>query len=471
MRRSGATLDGRPVESLIDLPLMTDPELQAAMRLCSDLAGVAYFTDLHLMCLLACRMVNISMQHGMSDASPHAYGCWTFLGLVFHRYGEGYRFAKVGCDLVEKHNFIAHKAKVYLLRRRNRCLLDFAASIASAIDFTRTGIRTAIGDRGSDLQACYGIAAIIGTELLLQGNPLDALWHESESGLDFLRKARYRDMAGLIESQQRFIATMQGRTTTFSTFSDAQFDEAIFEAQLTGEPGPVVVCWYWLAKLKARFLAGDYVAALAAAQLAQPIVSASFGLLPWFDYFYYTALTVAALYQNGSANEQAGWRELLTAHREQLREWADNNPPTFGDKHALVSAEIARLEKRDADALQLYEQAIHLAREHSFVQNEGLAHELAACQSLLGARSGNGGPRPSSHCAELLRPLGCARQGAAVRPFVSAPQGGKVHSRHHAHDRGAGRTPGSRYRYQSLASSFGRDRPGETDRHTDAHSD
>ena len=366
-------LEGRPVESLIDLPLMTDPELQAAMRLCSDLAGVAYFTDVHLMCLLACRMVNISMQHGMSDASAHAYGCWAFLGLVFHRYGEGYRFAKVGCDLVEKHNFIAHQAKVYLL---TAIAAFWTQPIASAIDFTRTGIRTAI-ETGDLTFACYGIAHM-GTELLLQSNPLDAVWRESESGLDFLRKARYRDMAGLIESQQRFIATMQGRTTTFSTFSDAQFDEAIFEAQLTGERGPLIICWYWLVKLKARFLAGDYVAALAAAQRAQPILSASFGLLPWFDYFYYTALTVAALYENASANEQAGWRELLTAHREQLREWADNNPPTFGDKHALVSAEIARLEKRDADALQLYEQAIHLAREHGFVQNEGLAHELAA---------------------------------------------------------------------------------------------
>ena len=29
-------------------------------------------------------------------------------------------------------------------------------------------------------------------------------------------------------------------------------------------------------------------------------------------------------------------------------------------------------------ALRLYEQAIHSAREHGFVQNEGLAHELAA---------------------------------------------------------------------------------------------
>jgi PAS domain S-box-containing protein len=96
------------------------------------------------------------------------------------------------------------------------------------------------------------------------------------------------------------------------------------------------------------------------------------------DYFYYTALTVAALYERGSGNEQAIWRELLTRHREQLREWAENYPPTFADKHALVAAEIARIEGRDADAMRLYEEAIRSARENGFVQNEGLAHESAA---------------------------------------------------------------------------------------------
>ena len=53
--------------------------------------------------------------------------------------------------------------------------------------------------------------------------------------LAFAREAKDRDVADIIVSQQRFIATMQGRTATFSTFSDAQFDEATFEAQLTGD--------------------------------------------------------------------------------------------------------------------------------------------------------------------------------------------------------------------------------------------
>jgi PAS domain S-box-containing protein len=44
----------------------------------------------------------------------------------------------------------------------------------------------------------------------------------------------------------------------------------------------------------------------------------------------------------------------------------------------LVGAEFARLEQRELDAERLYEAAIRSAREHGFVQNEGLAHEVAA---------------------------------------------------------------------------------------------
>jgi len=86
--------------------------------------------------------------------------------------------------------------------------------------------------------------------------------------------------------QQRLIATMQGRTATFSTFSDAQFDEAAFEAQLTDDRMSSVVCAYWIIKLQARFLAGEYVAALAAAPTSEPLLGAMIGQIPLLDYFY-----------------------------------------------------------------------------------------------------------------------------------------------------------------------------------------
>jgi len=402
------TLGGHTIESLIDLPLMTDPRIQAAMKVLSVLAGPAIFTDFQLFCLLACRMVKVSIQHGMSGASAHSFACLgSVLGANFHRYREGYRFAKLACDLVEKHAFSAYDTKVY---HAMGLAAFWTQPLTSVIEHRRATTRTAT-ERGDLTSACYGMHQSI-TYLLTRNDPLDAVWREAQMALDFARTAKFRDVVDLLVSQQRFIASLQGRDATFSAFSDERFDESAFEAQLTAARTPTVICLHWIRKLKARYLSGDYAEALAASRKAKALLWISSAQLQMLDYFYYTALTVSARHEEGSADEQTGWRELLTAHREQLREWAETYPPTFADKYALVSAEIARLEGRDADALRLYEQAIHLAREHSFVQNEGLAHELAAqyCLARSLEAAGYAYLRNARNCYERWGALGKVKQ-------------------------------------------------------------
>jgi PAS domain S-box-containing protein len=368
------TLGGHTIESLIDLPLMTDPKMQAAMQVLSVLAGAANFTDFQLSCLLACRMVNVSIQHGMSGPSAYAYACLgSILGINFHRYHEGYRLCRLACDLVEKHGFTAYDTKV---SHAMGLAAFWTQPLTSVIELRRAATRTA-AERGDLTFACYGMHQSL-RYLLTRNDPLDAVWRESAMALDFARTAKFRDVVDLIVSQQRFIASMQGRDATFSAFSEERFDEAEFETQLTAERTPTVICLHWIRKLKARYLSGDYAEARAAADKAKALLWVSSVQLQLLDYFYYAALTVAALYEVASADEQTGWREILTAHREQLREWAETYPPTFSDKHDLVSAEVARIEGRDADAMRLYERAIQSARENGFVQNEGVAHEVAA---------------------------------------------------------------------------------------------
>jgi len=370
----GQFLNGRPIESLIDLPLMTDPDLQAAMRLISVLDAPACFTSLRFYCLLACRMANISIQHGNSGTSAHGYSLLGLtVGPAFQRYREGYRFGKLACDLVDKHGFVAYRARVY---HSMGIIAFWTQPIATAIDFNGTALRTAI-ETGDMTFACYSLHQAV-TNLLLRNDPLDAVWRESELGLDFARKAGYRAVADIILSQQRFIAALQGRTAALSTFNDERFDEAAFEAQLTGHPIPTIQWRYWILKLKARYLSGEYTEALAAADKANVLLWTTTVQLQLLDYFYYTALTVTARYEQGSADEQHVWLQLLATHRGKLREWTENCPATFGGKYALVSAEIARLDGRDMEAMRLYEQAIQSAREHGFAQEDGLANELAA---------------------------------------------------------------------------------------------
>jgi predicted ATPase/signal transduction histidine kinase/GAF domain-containing protein/ActR/RegA family two-component response regulator len=367
-------LGERPIESLIDLPLMTDPQIPAAMRVLSALAGPATFTDFQLFCLLACRMVNLSMRHGASGPSAYAYACLgSVLGPHFHRYREGYRLARLACDLVEKHSFTAYDTKVY---HAMGLAAFWTEPLTNVIELRQATTRAATA-RGDLTFACYGMHQSI-TYLLMRNDPLDAVWRESEIALDFVRTAQFRDVVDLLVSQQRFIASMQGRDAGFSTFRDERFDEPAFEAQLTSARTPTVICLYWIRKLKARYLSGDYAEAQAAADKAKALLRSSAVQLQLLDYFYYAALTMTALYEEACADEQLIWRERLTAHQVQLREWTENHPPTFSDKHALVLAEIARLEGRDLDAMGLYDQAIRAANDNGFVQNEGLSHELAA---------------------------------------------------------------------------------------------
>ena len=368
-------LDGRPIENLIDLPLMADPEMQAVTDMLSAMLPATYFTNLNLYYLLACRIVNVSMEYGVNGASANAYAfCGlNIVGSVFHRYRESFRFAKLAFDLVEKHGFLAYRAKVLLAMG----MASFwSQPITTAINFLRAAYRDAV-ETGDLIFVCFSVYQIV-AGLFLRNDPLDAVWRESEMALDFARQAKYGDVSDIIVTQQRFIANMQGRTATFSTFSDAQFDEAAFEAQMMVGRTSTMICWYWILKLKARFLSCDYAAALVAADKVRGLLWASATSIHLLDYYYYAALAVSAYYEKASADKQTGWRELLIVHREQLRQWAENYPPTFGDKHALVSAEIARLEGRDADAMRLYEEAIRSAHDHGFVQNEGLAHEVAA---------------------------------------------------------------------------------------------
>jgi len=366
-------LEGRQIEDLVHLPLMTDPELLTALRLLSDLSESGYFTDIPLSCWHPCRMMNISIRHGICAASAHACGFLAFhLGTHFGSYADGQRFAKLGCELVDKHGFSAFRSKVYLV---TGAVSLWTQPIAVSLEFMRAAFRAAT-ETGELTFACYSMYHIVKT-LLARNDPLDTVWDESQTSLAFVRRAGFRDFADMIVCQQRFVATMQGRTATFSTFSDAQFDEAAFEAQLAGDRMPFLVSLYWTLKLKARFLSGDYAEALAAAKQAKEVIWAQSAQIVLLDYYCYTALTVAALYEKASADQRTAWLELLTAHQKQLSIWAENYPPTFADKATLVSAEIARLHGLDLDAMRLYEGAIRSARAHGFLLDEGVGHEVA----------------------------------------------------------------------------------------------
>ena len=95
--RIWSILRDRPIEVLVELPLMSAPASLATLDVLTKLATPAWYTDAKLFSLAICRAVNLSLEGGNSDASCVAY---VRLGMVagapFGNYKAGYRFGHLG---------------------------------------------------------------------------------------------------------------------------------------------------------------------------------------------------------------------------------------------------------------------------------------------------------------------------------------------------------------------------------------
>jgi len=369
-------LGSGPIETLVDLPLMTDPDRRATMDVLTVLTSPALFTDLNLFRLVVGRMATLSLEHGNSDGSCLAYA-WLggVLGTYFGDYQAGFRFGKLGLDLVEKHRLDRFSARVYLV---------FAVHVAhwtQQLKICRAFLRRAFQaaqDAGDLSYAAYACIDLI-TNRFATGDPLGEVEREAEDGLEFARKVRFGLAGDCITGQLRLIRTLRGLTPDFNCFNDADFDEDSFSRRLESNPQLAIgACWYWIRKLQGCVYAGDSASATAAAAKVESLLWTAPTQFEHAEYHFYAALARAGRCDTSAVEERSEHLQALAAHHQRLMVWAHHSPATFTSRAALAGAEIARLESRELDAMRLYEDAIRSAREHGFVQNEGLGNELAA---------------------------------------------------------------------------------------------
>jgi PAS domain S-box-containing protein len=374
--RIWSQLGRRKIEDLIELPLMSDPASLATLDVLTKVLPPALFTNGNLLSLAICRAVNLSLERGNSDGSCVAY---VWLGQVagphFGNYRDGFRFGRLGYELVEKRG---------LKRFQARTCMVFGSHVTPWTKHVRAGrdlihrsfeVANKIGDLCFAVYSCINL----NTNLLAAGDPLAEVQREAENGLEFAQKAGFGFVIDATAAQLGLIRTLRGLTPKFGSFDNGQFDEFLFERHFASDPVLAQpVCFYWIRKLQARFFAADYVSALDASLKAEPLLWTAPSNLEMAEYHLYGGLCRAALWDSASPDQREQHFEALAAHHRQLQIWAENCPDNFENRAALVGAEIARIQGRELDAEQLYEEAIRSARANGFVHNEALANELAA---------------------------------------------------------------------------------------------
>jgi PAS domain S-box-containing protein len=366
----------RSIEQLVDLPLMIDPACRATLDILSVAATAAWLTDQNLHDLVVGRMVNLSLEHGNSDGSCYAYAVLgTILASHFGQYQAGYRFGKLGIDLVAERGLDRFRARVYSCFGHH--VIPWTRHLRNGRVWNRRAFDAA--KESGDLAFAAFSASNMIANLIAGGEPLEEVQREAENGLEFARKMRFGLVTDYISGHLGFIKTLRGRTPKFGCFDDGNFDERLFERHLSESPCLAFAAGrYWIRKLQARFYAGDYASAITSASKVQLLLRRSQSFFEVAEYPFYSALVHAAAYAAASMDDKAQHRAALVTHYQQIEIWAENCPENFGGYAALVAAEISRIEGRELDAEQLYEKAILGSRAQGFIQNEAIANELAA---------------------------------------------------------------------------------------------
>ncbi|WP_257450560.1 trifunctional serine/threonine-protein kinase/ATP-binding protein/sensor histidine kinase [Archangium lipolyticum] len=369
-----ALLGDRPIERLVDLPRMTDPDMEAVMNVLGALTAPAYFTNHHLLIVVLCRMVSLSIRHGNTASSAHGYAWYgVMLGPSFKRYREAYAFGQLAWALVERYDLSSIRGKILYIQE---VINNWTQPLPGGLELVRRGFHHSL--QASDLQIASFCCGHIVTLQLALGHDLEEVYQESVARLAFLRKTSFPDMQSVLIHMQRYVQQLRGLSPAFGSLNGEDFDEQSFEAGLTPARMSTMRCWYWLFKMQARFLSGAYAEAREAGARAAELAWSSLGQIQLLDFHLFRALTLAACHGTMAPEERPQALAALREHQQQLAEWASHQPATFRAPERMVSAELARLTDREGEALRAYEEAHQSAREHGFIQHVALASELAA---------------------------------------------------------------------------------------------
>ncbi|MEG4585597.1 AAA family ATPase [Microcoleus sp. MOSTC5] len=368
-------LHEKQIDELADLPLMTNPQTQAAMQLLRMLPAPIFMGMPGLLPLLSSTMVSLSLSFGNAPASSVGYAIHGmvlcgFLGEV----ETGYGFGRLALSLLER--FTSREFNSIILMMFGAFMQHHQEAMRAAILTLKDGytVGMEIGDLG---YAGYSIINYFHAKFL-GGVELET-WEPE--------LADYRaDMAQLKQYSAQIFLDMKLQTVQNLRQADilsdcligTAYDETVMIPKHHQDNELTAIADVYISKLLLAYLSGNYPAALNHICQAKPYLMALSGLIFVAAFHFYAALTYLALLPTQPETEQAEIITQAEAHQTTLQQWAQNAPMNHLHKWYLVEAEKHRVLGNKAEAIEMYDRAIAGAKENQFLNEEALANELAA---------------------------------------------------------------------------------------------
>ncbi|MEP0754614.1 AAA family ATPase [Trichocoleus sp. Lan] len=366
---------GKRIEDLIELPEMTDPDKLAAIRILSSVSSASYIAAPNLLPLVILKGINISVKYGNASFSAVMYAAYgLILCGVLGDIEPGYKFGNLALSLLERLNARKVKAKTvaivnYFIRHWQEHGRQTLQPLLLAYS---SGLET------GDLE--YGTYSILWNSYnsYCMGLELAVVEREAAKYSDTIQKLKQERNFHYINLNRQRVLNLMGQSKNPCLLIGDIYDESK-RLPLDIEANDQTLLFHtYLEKLTLCYLFGEYEEALDNAALAEKYIDSAAGMLTTTLFYFYDSLARVAVYSSSSKSQQKRLSRKVQSNQKKFKKWAHHSPMNHLHKFYLVEAERHRFQGSEVVAMDYYKKAIALAKEHEYINEEALAHELAA---------------------------------------------------------------------------------------------
>jgi predicted ATPase/signal transduction histidine kinase/GAF domain-containing protein/tRNA A-37 threonylcarbamoyl transferase component Bud32 len=373
--RSKLMLSRQSIASLIDLPEMSHPQYKAAMRILNKIISPTYTVAPSLLLQIVFTQIKLSLKFGNTAESAFAYGSYGFIlcGVV----GDiklGHQFGLVALLLLERLDAKEIKAKtVFIVHGLIKHWLEPVQKTLNSLQEAYV-----LGLSTGDLEYAVYSSLFYCFQAFLAGKELPQLKLEMEAHSEVMLQLGQERSLSMHKPFYHAIIHLINESTNSYCFIDAAKKEDIkfINHQNTTERAAVYNTYF--VQLMLCYLFGDYIQAIASAELAEKYIDSSTSSPVISNFYFYDSLARLALVINNPKLQSKQFIQKVKSNQKKMRKWSNYAPNNYLHKFYLVEAERLRAINKDAEAIDYYNKAIKLAKKQEYLHEEALAYELTA---------------------------------------------------------------------------------------------
>ncbi len=372
-------LRNKSIQSLLNLPILKNQEQLSIMRLLNACFAPAYISKPALFPIIALKMVNSTLNFGISPISPFAFAAFGMIqGSGLGDFGLGYELGKLAIDMVDKYKFDAIKSRVYFIFAFTINHFKFHARTSQ--EYLSESIQSGM-DNGDILYAAYSVNHIVFQSFSMRQN-LALVSEKFEKYHPIHVKLKQDDVQDMFRLIEQATYNLRGLSSDTFMLCGKVFDERITIPKWIESKNSTTLNAYYLMKIIIEYLLGDKDKVLDYEALAVVHENGNFGTLFIPDHVFFESLALCDKYEknisSGQKKDNGNYLQRIKKNQKRMKKWADSCPANFGHKYYIIEAELHAITGKRIEALQAFEKGIDLAKEHEYLLEEAIGNELCA---------------------------------------------------------------------------------------------